>query len=80
MKRILGFVVLAAATALTACQPDNKPAVSLEQAKHARLLLLGDDRTHFDVEVLTVADLEALGVVDKARDDLVVKIGRDDPA
>ena len=57
MKRILGFIVLAAATGLSACEPDNKPAVSLEQAKQITAQFQGQG---FTPPPRTIADITAI--------------------
>jgi CHAT domain-containing protein/tetratricopeptide (TPR) repeat protein len=57
MKRPITFVVLAAAAALCACEPDNRPAVSLEQAKQITAQFQGKG---FTPPPRTIADITAI--------------------
>jgi CHAT domain-containing protein len=57
MKRPITFVVLTAAAALSACEPDNKPAVSLEQAKQITAQF---QEQGFTPPPRTIADITAI--------------------
>src|SRR5262245_60384206 len=57
MKRVMAFVVLAAAAALSACEPDSKPTVSLEQAKAITARFEGQG---FTPPPRTIADITAI--------------------
>jgi CHAT domain-containing protein len=57
MKRSVSVVAVAAALILGACQPDNKPAVSLEQAKQITAQFQGQG---FTPPPRTIADITAI--------------------